>query len=183
MPDEPEAIGLLALLLLIDARRAARTTPEGELVLLADQDRGRWDRPRIAEGQALVRRCLRRNQPGPFQIQAAINAVHSDAPSVALTDWRQIVALYDQLLAFTPTSVVALNRAIAVAELDGPERALGLVDPLDLGDYAPYHSTRANLLARCGRVGEARAAYETARELTNNEAERRFLASRLAQLA
>jgi RNA polymerase sigma-70 factor, ECF subfamily len=183
MPDEPEAIGLLALLLLIDARRVTRTTPEGELVLLADQDRGRWDRRRIAEGQALVRRCLRRNQPGPFQIQAAINAVHSEAPSVALTDWRQIVALYDQLLMFTPTRVVALNRAIAVAELDGPERALGLVDPLDLGDYAPYHSTRANLLARCGRVGEARDAYETARELTTNEAERRFLASRLARLA
>ncbi len=182
MPDEPEALGLLALLLLIDARRAARTTPDGELVLLADQDRGGWDQRRIAEGQALVRRCLRRNQPGPFQIQAAINAVHVDAPSVERTDWGQIVALYDQLLAFMPTPVVALNRAVAVAELDGPERALRLVDGLELGDYAPYHSTRANLLARCGRVDEARGAYETARELTTNEAERRFLASRLARL-
>lgn len=183
MPDEPEAIGLLALLVLIDARRAARTTPEGELVLLADQDRGRWDRRRIAEGQALVRRCLRRNQPGPFQIQAAINAVHSDAPGVALTDWRQIVALYDQLLVCSPTPVVAMNRAIAIAEVDGPERALALIEELGLNDYAPFHATRANLLARCGRGGEARAAYETARELTNNEAERRFLASRLARLA
>jgi RNA polymerase sigma-70 factor (ECF subfamily) len=151
--------------------------------LLADQDRSRWDRRRIAEGQALVRRCLRRNQPGPFQIQAAINAVHSDAPSVALTDWRQIVALYDQLLVCSPTPVVAMNRAIAIAEVDGPERALELIEELALNDYAPFHATRANLLDRCGRAGEARAAYETARELTTNDAERRFLSSRLAGLA
>jgi RNA polymerase sigma-70 factor, ECF subfamily len=182
MPDEPEAIGLLALLLLIDARRATRTTPAGELILLADQNRRRWDRQRIAEGQALVRRCLRRNHPGPFQIQAAINAVHSDASSVEQTDWRQIVALYDQLLVFSPTPVVALNRAIAVAEVDGPERGLALIDGLELEDYAPYHAARANLLARFGRADEARAAYETARELTTNEAERRFLSSRLARL-
>lgn len=182
MPDEPEAIGLLALLLLIDARRATRTTPAGELILLADQNRRRWDRQRIAEGQALVRRCLRRNHPGPFQIQAAINAVHSDASSVEQTDWRQIVALYDQLLVFSPTPVVALNRAIAVAEVDGPERGLALIDELELEDYAPYHAARANLLARCGRADDARAAYETARELTTNEAERRFLSSRLARL-
>jgi RNA polymerase sigma-70 factor, ECF subfamily len=183
MPDEPEALGLLALLLLIDARRAARTTPDGELVLLADQDRGRWDRQRIAEGQGLVRRCLRRGHPGPFLIQAAINAVHCDAPSIARTDWGQIVTLYDQLVALSPTAVVAMNRAIAVAEVDGPQPALALIDELELGDYAPYHVTRADLLARCGRADDARAAYETARELATNEAERRFLAGRLARLA
>lgn len=182
MPDEPEALGLLALLLLIDARRAARTTPDGELVLLADQDRDRWDRGRIDEGQALVRRCLRRNEPGPYQIQAAINAVHSDAPSVELTDWRQVVALYDQLLVCSPTPVVALNRAIAVAEVDGPERGLALIEELELSDYAPYHAARANLLERCGRADGARAAYQAGRELTTNEAERRFLESRLARL-
>ncbi|HEV3496032.1 MAG TPA: sigma-70 family RNA polymerase sigma factor, partial [Actinomycetes bacterium] len=123
MPDEPEALGLLALMLLVDARRAARTTPDGALVLLADQDRSRWDRDRIAEGQALVRRCLRRNQPGPYQVQAAINAVHSAAPTAAATDWRQILALYDQLLALAPGPVVALNRAVAVAEVEGPAAA------------------------------------------------------------
>ncbi|HEV2825843.1 MAG TPA: sigma-70 family RNA polymerase sigma factor, partial [Actinomycetota bacterium] len=127
MPDEPEVMGLLALMLLVDSRRAARTTPDGRLVLLADQDRGRWDRDRIAEGQAIVRRCLRRNQPGPYQLQAAINAVHSDAPVAAATDWGQIVALYDQLLALAPSPVVALNRAVAVAEVDGPAAALALV--------------------------------------------------------
>src|SRR6185312_12630825 len=121
MPDEPEALGLLALMLLSESRRAARTTPSGDLVLLADQDRSRWDGALVAEGHALVRRCLRRNAPGPYQLQAAIAAVHSDAPTAADTDWRQIVALYDQLAAAEPTPVVALNRAVAVAEIDGPQ--------------------------------------------------------------
>jgi RNA polymerase sigma-70 factor (ECF subfamily) len=175
MPDEPEALGLLALLLLIDSRRAARTTSDGRLVVLADQDRTLWDRERIAEGQALVRRCLRRNEPGPFQIQAAINAVHSDARTADQTDWRQILALYDQLLALTPTAVVALNRAIAVAEVHGPATALEIVEQLNLDSYALYHSTRGNLLRRCGRTNEARLAFEEARRHTANEAERRFL--------
>ena len=155
MPDEPEVMGLLALMLLVDARRAARTSPDGDLVLLADQDRGRWDRDRIAEGQAIVRRCLRRNQPGPYQLQAAINAVHSDAPTAAATDWRQILALYDQLLALAPSPVVALNRAVAVAEVEGPEAALALVDGLDLDGYRLFHAIRADLLRRLGRDAEA----------------------------
>src|SRR5947199_10340928 len=120
MPDEPEVLGLLALMLLVESRRAARTTSDGDLVPLADQDRGLWDRRLIAEGQAMVRRCLRRNQPGPYQIQAAINAVHSDAPSADATDWSQILQLYDQLLLRTPSPVVALNRAVALAEVEGP---------------------------------------------------------------
>src|SRR6185436_1369934 len=146
MPDEPEAAGLLALMLLIEARRPARTTAGGDLVLLADQDRGAWDRALIAEGQALVRRCLRRNEPGPYQIQAAINAVHSDAPTAADTDWRQILALYDQLLATSGSPVVALNRAVAVAEVDGPEAALALVAELHLDGYRVFHAIRADLL-------------------------------------
>ncbi len=182
MPDEPEALGLLALVLLIDARRAARTERGGDLVLLADQDRRLWDRDRIAEGHALVRRCLRRNRPGPFQIQAAINAVHADASTVQETDWRQIVALYDQLLEFVSTPVVAMNRAIAIAELQGPRDGLELIEQLQLQDYALYHATRANLLARCGRQEEARAAYNTARRLTTNDAELRFLAHQQQQL-
>jgi RNA polymerase sigma-70 factor, ECF subfamily len=176
MPDEPEVLGLLALLLLVQARRAARTTPEGDLVRLADQDRGRWDRDLIAEGQAIVRRCLRRNQPGPYQIQAAINAVHSDAPTAAATDWDQILALYDQLLALAPSPVVALNRAVAVAEVHGPEAALALVDTLDdLDGYHLFHAVRADLLARLGRDAEAAAAYEAAIARTRNAAERAFL--------
>src|SRR5207249_7939247 len=135
MPDEPEVMGLLALMLLVESRRGARATPHGDLVLLADQDRDRWDRDLIAEGQAIVRRCLRRNQPGPYQLQAAINAVHSDAPTVEQTDWWQIIALYDQLLAVAPTPVVALNRAIAIGEVRGPAAALALVDDLDLDNY------------------------------------------------
>jgi RNA polymerase sigma-70 factor (ECF subfamily) len=153
MPDEPEVLGLLALMLLTDARRAARTTPDGALVRLADQDRGVWDRALIAEGQDLVRRCLRRNQPGPYQIQAAINAVHSDAPTAADTDWRQIVSLYDTLLAVAPSPVAALHRAAAVAEVDGPGAALALVDALDLDSYHLYHAVRADLLRRLGRGG------------------------------
>ena len=178
MPDEPEVLGLLALMLLVESRRAARTTAGGDLVPLADQDRDRWDRDLIAEGQAIVRDCLRRNDPGVYQIQAAINAVHSDAPSAASTDWRQVVQLYDQLLAHDPSPVVALNRAVAVAEVDGPGPALALVDPLDLGTYHLFHAIRADLLRRLGRGLEARAAYERASELTENAAEREFLRRR-----
>ncbi len=175
MPDEPEVLGLLALMLLLQARRAARTTAAGGMVLLADQDRGRWDRELIAEGQAIVRQCLRRDQPGPYQIQAAINAVHSDAATVADTDWRQIMQLYDQLLAFAPGPVVALNRAIVVAEIDGPDAALALVDGLDLGGYYLFHAVRADLLRRLGRDTEAAAEYEAAIARTQNTAERDFL--------
>jgi len=178
MPDEPEVMGLLALMLLVDARRAARTSPDGDLVLLADQDRGRWDRDRVAEGQAIVRRCLRRNQPGPYQLQAAINAVHSDAPTAAATDWRQILALYDQLLALAPSPVVALNRAVAVAEVEGPEAALALVDGLDLDGYRLFHAIRADLLRRLGRDAEAVLAYEAAIARTGNATERAFLERR-----
>ncbi|SFW82550.1 RNA polymerase sigma factor [Amycolatopsis australiensis] len=171
MPDEPEAWGLLALMLLIDARRATRVTADGEPVLLADQDRSRWDAALIAEGHEIVRRCLRRGRPGPYQIQAAIQAVHTDPP----TDWTQVKALYDQLLAVTPTPVVALNRAVAVAEADGPAAALPLVEALDLPRFALFHAIRADLLARLGRSGEAVAAYTTAIELTRNSAERALL--------
>ncbi|MDQ3789882.1 MAG: RNA polymerase sigma factor [Actinomycetota bacterium] len=175
MPDEPEVTGLLALMLLSESRRPARVTPAGELVLLADQDRTRWDRDMIAEGQALVRRCLRRNQPGPYQIQAAINAVHSDAPSTADTDWAQIVALYDQLMAVAPTPVVALNRAVAVAELRGPAEALAIVDALPLQRYHLYHSVRGSLLRRLGRPDEAATAYETALAHATTDADRTVL--------
>jgi RNA polymerase sigma-70 factor, ECF subfamily len=183
MPDEPEVMGLLALMLLVESRRAARTTAAGDLVLLADQDRGQWDRGLIAEGQAIVRRCLRRDQPGPYQIQAAINAVHSDAPAAAATDWQQILQLYDQLLALTPSPVVALHRAVAVAEVEGPDAALALVDGLDLGGYHLFHAIRANLLRRLGRTAEAAAAYEAAIARTDNAAERDFLRRSRAALS
>jgi RNA polymerase sigma-70 factor (ECF subfamily) len=185
MPDEPEALGLLALLLLIAARRPARTAPDGSLVLLPDQDRGLWDPALIAEGQDLVRACLRRNQPGPYQIQAAINAVHSDARTADATDWRQIVALYDQLMARTPTPVVALNRAVALAEVDGPAAGLAATDGLrdSLDGYQPYHAIRADLLRRAGRTAEAGDAYRTAIALADNVPERRFLTERLRALA
>ncbi|HET6728212.1 MAG TPA: RNA polymerase sigma factor [Jiangellaceae bacterium] len=182
MPDEPEAIGLLALMLLVESRRATRTTPDGDLVLLADQDRRRWDHCLIAEGQAIVRRCLRRNQPGPYQLQAAINAVHSDAPAAAATDWRQILQLYDQLLSLAPSPVVALNRAVAVAEVEGPDAALTIVDDLDLGDYHLFHAVRADLLRRLGRADEAALAYEAAIGRTKNAAERAFLRRSLGTL-
>jgi RNA polymerase sigma-70 factor (ECF subfamily) len=182
MPDEPEVMGLLALMLLIESRQATRTTPDGDLVLLAEQDRSRWDRGLIAEGQAIVRQCLRRNQPGPYQIQAAINAVHSDAPSAAATDWRQIRELYDQLQALSPNPVVALNRAVAVAEVDGPDAALTLVDRLELDDYHLYHAIRADLLRRMGRDAEAAHAYEAAIVRTDNAAERNLLQHRLQAL-
>ncbi|HEY4409822.1 MAG TPA: RNA polymerase sigma factor [Acidimicrobiia bacterium] len=180
MPDEPEVLGLLALLLLTESRRAARTTAAGDLVLLPDQDRARWDRALIAEGQTLVRACLRRNRPGPYQIQAAINAVHSDSPAAADTDWAQILALYDQLLALAPTPVVALNRAVAVAEVQGPAAALAEIDCLDLDGYHPFHVVRADLLARLGRHADAAAAYERAVALASNAAERAFLERRTA---
>jgi RNA polymerase sigma-70 factor (ECF subfamily) len=178
LPDETEVQGLLALMLLLESRRAARTTANGEVVLLADQDRRLWDRRLIAEGQAIVRQCLARNEPGPYQIQAAISAVHSDAASTEATDWRQIVALYDQHMAIAPSPVVALNRAVAVAEVDGPEAGLGLVERLDLGDYRLYHAIRADLLRRVGSSAEASLAYDAAIALTENEAERDFLQSR-----
>jgi RNA polymerase sigma-70 factor (ECF subfamily) len=181
MPDEPEVLGLLALLLLTESRRAARTAPDGTLVLLPDQDRALWDRQLIVEGQTLVRACLRRNQPGPYQIQAAINAVHSDAPTAAGTDWGQILALYDQLLAVAPTPVVALNRAVALAEAESPGAALAVVDDLvGLGDFYLFHSTRADLLTRLDCHDEAAKAYEAALRLTSNTAEQVFLAGRLA---
>jgi RNA polymerase sigma-70 factor (ECF subfamily) len=175
MPDEAEVHGLLALLLLTESRRAARTSADGALVRLAEQDRSLWDRELIDEGQAIVRACLRRNLPGPYQVQAAIAAVHSDAPTAAHTDWGQIVALYDQLLAYAPTPVVALNRAVAVAELHGPAPALALLDELDLAGYHLFHATRGELLGRLGRRDEAVAAYDEALSLTANGAERDLL--------
>src|SRR4029453_4586609 len=151
MPDEPEVAGLLALLLLTESRHASRTRPDGSLVLLGEQDRTRWNRSLIEEGQAIVRRCLRRNQPGPYQLQAAINTVHADAATINETDWSQIVALYDQLLAIVPTPVVALNRAIAIGEVQGAAAALALVDELDLDTYHPLHATPPDLLRWLGR--------------------------------
>jgi RNA polymerase sigma-70 factor (ECF subfamily) len=175
MPDEPEVMGLLALMLLTEARRPARTGAAGELVPLPEQDRDRWDAALVEEGKAIVRRCLARNQPGPYQIQAAINAVHSEAP----TDWAQILALYDQLLAFTPSPVVALNRAVAVAEVHGPAAALELVDELELEGYHVFHAVRADLLRRLGRDTEAARAYEAAIARSENAVEREFLRGRL----
>ncbi|WP_194926951.1 RNA polymerase sigma factor [Catenulispora pinisilvae] len=185
MPDEPEAAGLLALLLLTEARRPARTDAAGDLVLLADQDRDRWDRTLIAEGQGLVRACLRRGRPGPYQIQAAINAVHSDASRAEDTDWSQILALYDQLLAAEPTPVIALNRAVALAEVSGAADALEIVDGLaaPLAEYGPYHAVRADLLRRAGRRDEAVAEYDLAEARAGNASERTFLRSRRDALA
>ncbi|MEV4536176.1 RNA polymerase sigma factor [Asanoa sp. NPDC049518] len=180
LPDEPEVAGLLALMLLTDARRAARTTAEGDLVLLADQDRGRWDAAMIHEGRAIVRSCLALGRPGPYQIQAAINAVHTDAGD---TDWQQIVRLYDQLLVVAPSPVAKLHQAVAVAEVDGPQAALTIVDALDLDRYHLYHAVRADLLRRSGRGGEAVGAYDEAIARTDNAAERRFLERRRAGLA
>ena len=175
MPDEPEVAGLLALLLLTESRRTSRLRRDGSLVLLGEQDRTRWDRASIQEGQAILRWCLRRNQPGPYQLQAAINAVHADAPTLEQTDWSQIVVLYDQLFAVAPTPVVALNRAIAIGEAQGPAAALALVDELDLDNYHPYHATRADLLRRLGRHSEAEAAYQRAAAMAPTDAERDFL--------
>jgi RNA polymerase sigma-70 factor, ECF subfamily len=183
MPDEPEVMGLLALLLLTQSRRAARTGPNEDLVLLADQDRGLWDRGLIAEGQAIVRACLRRNQPGPYQIQAAINAVHSDAPTAADTDWGQVLQLYDQLLALAPGPVAALNRAVALAEVEGPGAALAVLEELRLESYYLYHAIRADLLRRLGREADAAMAYDAALALTGNAAEQAFLEARRREIS
>ncbi|MEV4330126.1 RNA polymerase sigma factor [Streptomyces sp. NPDC049597] len=184
MPDEPEVPGLLALMLLAESRRPARTGPDGELVVLAEQDRGLWDRDLIAEGQALVRRCLRRGRPGPYQIQAAISAVHSDARDAAATDWGQILRLYDQLTAIAPSPVVALNRAVAVAEVRGPGPALDLVEALapTLGGFHVLHAVRADLLRRLGRGAEAASAYAAAIASAGNAAEAAYLERRLREL-
>ena len=178
LPDEPEVTGLLALMLLTESRSPARTSPDGELVLLADQDRSRWNRDLVAEGQDLVRRCLRRNRPGPYQVQAAISAVHSDAGTAADTDWAQIVALYDRLMAMAPSPVVALNRAVAVAEVSGAAEGLALVDGLDLPRYHLFHAVRADLLRRLGRPADAAAAYDAAIALAGNAADRDHLTRR-----
>jgi RNA polymerase sigma-70 factor (ECF subfamily) len=178
MPHESEALGLLALMLLIDSRRATRLTPDGEMVLLTDQDRSRWDRDLIHEGQELVRLCIARNRPGPYQIQAAINAVHSDAANVEHTDWQQILQLYDQLMALAPSPVTALNRAVAVAEVHGLNEALTAIDRLDLPDYYLFHAIRADLLRRLGRNVEALRAYDAAIACSDNAAEKCFLQRR-----
>lgn len=186
MPGEPEAQGLLALLLLLHARSAARVTAGGSLARLAEQDRRLWDRDLITEGQAIVRACVQRGHPGPYQIQAAINAVHSVAPSFDRTDWPAILTLYDQLCALTPTPVVALNRAVAIAEVRGPAAGLAAVDDLRspaLDSYYLFHAARADLLRRLGRDEEAAAAYDVARSLTTNPVEQAFLDTRRATLS
>lgn len=181
LPDDLEVTGLLAMLLLTEARRAARVRG-GELVTLAEQDRGGWDRELIAEGHDLVRLCLAANRPGRYQLLAAVNAVHTDAPTAATTDWSQVVALYDRLVLLDPSPVVALNRAVAVAEVDGPEVALALVDRLPLDGYHAWHATRAELLRRLGRGTDARTAYDAALAVCDNTAERAYLARRRGEL-
>jgi len=186
LPAAPEVTGLLALMLLTEARRTVRVAAD-ELVPLHEQDRGGWDRALIAEGHELVRECLALRasggaRPGPYQLLAAINAVHTDARTAADTDWNQISALYTQLYALNPSPIVALNRAVAIAELDGPEVALAEVDRLDLASYHPWHATRADLLRRLGRSTDARAAYDAALALTDNVAERAYLTRRRGQL-
>jgi RNA polymerase sigma-70 factor (ECF subfamily) len=183
MPDEPEAMGLLALMLLTEARRPARTDAAGDLVLLADQDRSLWDAALVAEGHALVRRCLRRGAPGPYQLQAAVNAVHTSAATAADTDWSQVVALYDHQLRIAPTDVVRLNRAVAVAELDGPQAALALLDGIDLEGYVAFHVVRAELLGRLGRWPKSAAEWERAAGLSDNAPESRHLRARAAGAA
>jgi len=182
MPDEAEVAGLLALLLLTESRWPGRFAADGSPVLLRDQDRTVWDRTMIQEGQAIVRACLRRNRPGPYQIQAAINAVHADAASIEATEWSQVLTLYDQLLAISPTPVVALNRAIAVGEVQGPRAALALLDDLDLADYHLFHAARADLLRRLGRPADAARAYARAADLAPSDAERAFLFGRLDEV-
>jgi RNA polymerase sigma-70 factor (ECF subfamily) len=183
LPDEPEALGLLSLMLLIDARREARVDGSGGLVRLAEQDRERWNRAQIDEGQALMRDCLARNQPGPFQLQAAINAVHSDARRTGETDWRQILALHDQLLAIAPSPVVELNRAVVVAEIDGAEQALERIEPLALERYHLFHAVRADLLRRLGRDADAAAAYQAAIARCDNAREKEFLLAQYDAIA
>jgi RNA polymerase sigma-70 factor (ECF subfamily) len=181
LPDEQEATGLLALMVLVEARREARVR-NGQLVPLDEQDRGGWDRALIAEGHALVRECLAINRPGRYQILAAINAVHTDAPSASDTDWSQVVALYDQLTRIDPSPIVALNRAVAVAELDGPDVGLALVDALPLAGYHAWHAARADLLRRLGRSAEAKEAYDAAIAATENSAERAYLSRKRGEL-
>lgn len=183
LPEDPEVAGLLSLMLLVDARRAARSDAEGSLIRLAEQDRGLWDRARIEEGQSLLRDCLERNHPGPYQLQAAINAVHADARRACDTDWRQILAIYDQLMALTPNAVIAMNRAVVVAEVNGPEKALPLLDELDLGHYHLWHAVRADLLRRLGRFEEAESSYTLAIGMCENGAERAFLETRRSELS
>ena len=186
LTPEPEAIGLLALMLLHESRRASRTSPDGDLILLADQDRSLWNRDLIAEGTALVRKAIVARPLGPYAVQAAIAAVHTDAVAAADTDWTEIVALYDVLARISPSPVVDLNRAVAVAMRDGPAAGLALIDTIlaegDLTDYHLAHSARADMLRRLDRSGEARGAYRRALELTQQEPERRFLERRLAEL-
>jgi RNA polymerase sigma-70 factor (ECF subfamily) len=184
---EPEAVGLLALMLLHDSRRAARTSPTGELILLDDQDRSLWNRDQIAEGASLVKRALSSRRIGPYTLQAAIAAVHAEAPNAAATDWAQIVGLYDLLVQADPSPVVELNRAVAVAMRDGPLAGLDLIDTIlargDLGHYHLAHAARADFCRRLGRTAEARASYDRALGLTKQEPERRFLERRLAELS
>ena len=179
MPDEPEPAGLLALMLLTEARRPARTDADGALVRLADQDRSRWDDTLVTEGRAIVRACLRRNSPGRYQLLAAINAAHTDP----VTDWTQVLTLYDQLARLDPSPVIALNRAVAVAEVNGPAAGLHLVDSLDFDGYHLIHAIRGDLLARLGRAADARQAFQRAAELTGNQRERSYLLARRDVLA
>jgi RNA polymerase sigma-70 factor (ECF subfamily) len=181
LPEEPEVMGLLGLMVLSEARREARVR-NGQLVRLDEQDRAGWDRALVAEGHDLVRECLAINRPGRYQILAAINAVHTDAPTAADTDWSQIVALYDQLTRIDPSPIVALNRAVAVAELDGPEVALALIDRLPLSGYHAWHAARADLLRRLGRTAEAKEAYDAAAAATQNSAERAYLSRKRGEL-
>ena len=182
MPDEPETLGLLALMLFAASRRSTRTSPDGALVPLAEQDRASWNRELIVEGQTLVRRCLHLGRPGPYQIQAAINAVHSDASTATQTDWRQILELYDQHMTIAPSPIVALNRAVAVMEVDGPLAALSAIDGLNLDGYYLYHAIRADVLRRLERHADAACAYDMAIARTENAAEREHLQRRRAAL-
>jgi RNA polymerase sigma-70 factor (ECF subfamily) len=186
MPDEPEAGGLLALLLLQDSRRATRVDAAGDVVVLEEQDRSRWDHTEIAEGVEVLERALRRERPGPYQVQAAIAACHASAPDAAATDWHEIAALYGELARLVPSPVVALNRAVAVAMANGPEQGLALVDGLEAtGDLAGYHllpATKADLLRRLGRTADAAVAYRDALRLAHTDAERRYLTRRLSEV-
>jgi RNA polymerase sigma-70 factor (ECF subfamily) len=182
LPDEPETLGLLALMLLVDARRDARVAADGRFVRLEAQDRALWDRARIAEGRALLRDCLRRNRPGAYQLQATIQAVHSDAADSAATDWRQILKIYDALHLLMPTAVIALNRAVVVAEIEGPAAGLKLVESLDLDRYHLFHAVRADLLRRVGRTAEAAEAYQRAIAICGNEREKEFMEAQLEGL-
>jgi RNA polymerase sigma-70 factor (ECF subfamily) len=186
LQPEPEVMGLLALMLLQESRRAARTSSTGELILLEKQDRSLWNREQIAEGRALLEKALKSRRFGSYTVQAAIAAVHAEAESVAATDWRQIVALYDQLLQIQPSPVVQLNRAVAIAMRDGPEAGLAHIDAVlehgELADYYLAHSARADMCRRLGRTAEARSSYEKALALTQQEPERQFLQERIRQL-